>query len=77
MGLTRTPEIAEAVEKNRNQIEQNLRFLKKLLQSGEKVTIRIIVTKKAVAMDPNIEIMVDSSVISGSDRFDLDRKKGG
>ena len=67
MGLTRSPEIAEDIERNRNRIERSLYFLKKLLMKGESIKLKVTVTKKAVVLDPALEIAVNNCGPSDTD----------
>lgn len=58
MGLTRSPEISESVEKNQDRIERSLDFLRKILREEERMTLQIIVTKDAVVLDEAISIEI-------------------
>lgn len=58
MGLTRSPEILESVERNQGRIERSLDFLRKFLKEGECITLQIRVSKDIVVLDAGIDIEV-------------------
>ncbi len=67
MGLVRSPEIWEMIEKSTVRIENDLSFLKKFLKSGEQVELRVLITSEAVTLDPRARIDIDVRYSDPSD----------
>lgn len=61
MGLVRSPEIVELIQKHKQQIERCLSFLRKLLLKGERMTLSVTVTSDVVWLNDNIVIEVRES----------------
>lgn len=62
MGIIRSPEIGEEIEKNRRRIERSLSFLRGFLRKNEQVTLRIVVTAERVTLSDNVVIEVNDSI---------------
>ncbi|MBL8124198.1 MAG: hypothetical protein JNJ39_08840 [Blastocatellia bacterium] len=59
MGVVRSPEIGEKIDKNRERIERSLNFLRGFLHKNELVTLQIFVTKERVTLSDEIRVDIN------------------